>query len=156
MRRLLLLAAMLGMVLLAASPAFAQNGDIDCDQVGGPIPTPPGDPDNLDADGDGLACEFGGGETNPGEIDTMEGPTPGEMMEIPAPTLEGTCEGIVLQEDFEACIAAQEQYAPETSAPAPAPAASTTMTALPDTGGPALLPIAGLLLVVGGLVVRRR
>ncbi|CAA9457910.1 MAG: hypothetical protein AVDCRST_MAG25-383 [uncultured Rubrobacteraceae bacterium] len=33
------------------------GGDIDCDQVDGPIPTPPGDPDGLDGDGDGLACE---------------------------------------------------------------------------------------------------
>ena len=33
------------------------GGDIDCDQVNGPIPTPPGDPDNLDGDNDGLACE---------------------------------------------------------------------------------------------------
>jgi len=33
------------------------TGDIDCDQVDGPIPTPPGDPDGLDGDGDGLACE---------------------------------------------------------------------------------------------------
>jgi len=33
------------------------GGDIDCDEVNGPIPTPPGDPDGLDGDGDGLACE---------------------------------------------------------------------------------------------------
>jgi micrococcal nuclease len=33
------------------------GGDIDCDQVDGPIPTPPGDPDGLDGDGDGLSCE---------------------------------------------------------------------------------------------------
>jgi hypothetical protein len=33
------------------------NGDIDCDQVDGPILTPPGDPNNLDGDNDGLACE---------------------------------------------------------------------------------------------------
>ena len=39
------------------SPAPSGSGDIDCDQVNGPIPTPPGDPDNLDGDGDGLACE---------------------------------------------------------------------------------------------------
>jgi hypothetical protein len=32
-------------------------GDIDCDQVDGPIPAPPGDPDNLGGDGDGLSCE---------------------------------------------------------------------------------------------------
>jgi hypothetical protein len=37
--------------------ASSSGGDIDCDQVDGPIPTPPGDPDNLDGDGDGLACE---------------------------------------------------------------------------------------------------
>jgi micrococcal nuclease len=33
------------------------RGDIDCDQVDGPIRTPPGDPDNLDGDDDGWACE---------------------------------------------------------------------------------------------------
>ena len=37
--------------------APTSGGDIDCDQVNGPIPTPPGDPDGLDGDGDGLACE---------------------------------------------------------------------------------------------------
>lgn len=31
------------------------GGDIDCDQVDGPIPTPPGDPDNLDGVSDGLS-----------------------------------------------------------------------------------------------------
>ena len=33
------------------------GGDIDCDEVDGPIEVPPGDPDGLDGDGDGLACE---------------------------------------------------------------------------------------------------
>ena len=37
--------------------ASSSGGDIDCNQVDGPIPTSPGDPDNLDGDGDGLACE---------------------------------------------------------------------------------------------------
>ena len=41
---------------IAPAPPSA-GGDIDCDQVDGPIPTPPGDPDNLDGDNDGLACE---------------------------------------------------------------------------------------------------
>jgi hypothetical protein len=35
----------------------SSGGDINCDEVDGPIPTPPGDPNNLDGDGDGLACE---------------------------------------------------------------------------------------------------
>ena len=37
--------------------APSTEGDIDCDKVNGPTPTPPGDPDGLDGDGDGLACE---------------------------------------------------------------------------------------------------
>ncbi len=41
----------------SAPAAPSGVGDIDCDQVNGPIPTPPGDPDGLDGDGDGLACE---------------------------------------------------------------------------------------------------
>jgi micrococcal nuclease len=41
----------------SAPAAPTSGGDIDCDQVNGPIPTPPGDPDGLDGDGDGLACE---------------------------------------------------------------------------------------------------
>ncbi len=39
----------------SVSAAPSTGGDIDCDQVNGPILTPPGDPDGLD--GDGLACE---------------------------------------------------------------------------------------------------
>ena len=42
------------------SPDYAPPGggtDIDCDEVDGPIPTPSGDPDNLDGDDDGWACE---------------------------------------------------------------------------------------------------
>lgn len=39
----------------APSPKISPpvGGDIDCDQVDGPIPTPPGDPNNLDSDSDG-------------------------------------------------------------------------------------------------------
>jgi hypothetical protein len=33
------------------------GGDIDCDQVDGPVRVPPGDPNDLDRDGDGLGCE---------------------------------------------------------------------------------------------------
>jgi hypothetical protein len=39
---------------LASPPA---GGDIDCDQVDGPVRVPPGDPHELDDDNDGLACE---------------------------------------------------------------------------------------------------
>jgi hypothetical protein len=39
------------------SAPSSPSGDIDCDQVNGPVPTPPGDPNNLDRDKDGKSCE---------------------------------------------------------------------------------------------------
>jgi hypothetical protein len=30
---------------------------VNCSDLAGPIPTPVGDEDNLDSDGDGTACE---------------------------------------------------------------------------------------------------
>jgi hypothetical protein len=33
------------------------SGDLDCADVGGPIPVGPDDPNNLDGDGDGIGCE---------------------------------------------------------------------------------------------------
>jgi hypothetical protein len=81
-------------------------------------------------------------------------------------TLENSCEGIVSQEDFEACDAARAQYfEPEapSSTPTPAvqaPVMSETMSALPDTSGlKVLLPVAGLLVGAGLLgmgVLRKR
>ena len=40
-----------------ASPPAIEGVPQNCDDVNGPIPTPPGDPNNLDGDGDGWACE---------------------------------------------------------------------------------------------------
>ncbi len=73
-------------------------------------------------------------------------------------TLENTCEGIASPEDFEACEAAQQdQYTTSSTVEAPAIAPTATAGVLPDTGGPALLmPLLGVLLVAGGLVMRRR
>jgi hypothetical protein len=33
------------------------GGDIDCDEVNGPVRVPPGDPNDLDRDGNGWGCE---------------------------------------------------------------------------------------------------
>jgi hypothetical protein len=42
----------------ASTGAWAPaGGDIDCDQVAGPVRMPPGDPDGLDGDGDGWGCK---------------------------------------------------------------------------------------------------
>ena len=41
----------------SASTTAPGGGDINCDQVDGPIYVGPNDPHNLDGDGDGYACE---------------------------------------------------------------------------------------------------
>jgi len=60
-----------------------------------------------------------------------------------------------------ACVPSGEAApatAPAPAAPtAPAQTSSTDVTVMPDTGGPALLmPLLGVLLLAGGLVMRRR
>ena len=40
------------------APTYSGGGDLDCaDFAETDFPTPPGDPDGLDGDGDGIACE---------------------------------------------------------------------------------------------------
>jgi hypothetical protein len=41
----------------SAGASVPTSDAVNCDQVNGPIPAPPGDPHNLDGDGDGIACE---------------------------------------------------------------------------------------------------
>jgi Excalibur calcium-binding domain len=81
MRRImLLLAAAIVVVLTAAPAAFAQANDQDCKDFPSQasaqahLEADPSDPDNLDADDDGLACEnFGyagdGGDGAPSDGD---------------------------------------------------------------------------------------
>jgi micrococcal nuclease len=40
-----------------APSSSTAGGDIDCDQINGPVRVPPGDPHGLDGDGDGWGCE---------------------------------------------------------------------------------------------------
>lgn len=193
MKRFMLLAAMSALTMLVLTPAaFGQSrgpsgadGSYNCpdfdtqeqaqaffDSAGA------GDPNGLDADSDGQACE-----------DSLpSGGTGGEMTETPAPE-QVSCSGFASQfgaqqfYDFNATpeqqamldadsdgFACEEgdqgtattQYeppvAPATEAPAvTAPAAATP---LPETGGPALLlPLSAGLLLAGGLamgLLRRR
>lgn len=167
MKRLLLLAAMLGMVLLLASPAMGQSrgpsgadGSFNCEDFDFQedaqefFDADPSDPDGLDGlPGDaftgepGVACEElpsrGATEAPMAEEPMDDEMMDDEMMEDPAPDV---------------------QYAPETpeeagitAAPEAAPEASATMTALPDTSGASLIALgAGALLLGGGLLIRRR
>lgn len=163
MKRVMLLVAILGMVM-SASPAMAQSGadgGFNCVDFASQaeaqafFDADPSDPEGLDADSDGQACEDAGLPT--GGDPFAPAPDDGDPL-----TLENTCEGIVSQEDFEACAAAQQQYDEPTllESGGDLPAPSGAVTALPDTGGLLLaVPVAGLLAVaalLGGSVIRRR
>ena len=139
----------------------------------------PGDPNRLDADDDGIACEDGGGVAQPAaptttQYDEPETPTQGDLdcadfaSQAEAQTvldadptdpngLDADNDGIACEETFSAPpTQATQQYEQPVSQ---TPAASQTTTALPTTGGLPLAPLAGAsLLVLGlaGFAVRRR
>lgn len=195
MRRLLLLSALTIMGgFLFSSTATAQSGadgGFNCvdfatqGEAQGFFNNDPSDPEGLDADNDGLACE-----------DSLPSDGGDEMMEAPAEAAVN-CDGFASQFgaqqffDFNAtpqeqaildpdgngfacdggtievgedAVAAPEQYTDGPIAEEPvveepvATAPSEPMTALPDTSGPALLPVAVLLIGAGliGLRVIRK
>jgi hypothetical protein len=91
----------------------------------------------------------------------------------PASAQEDRCEGNTDEAQYEACVAQNQTYtktydgelpqaSPEgtgTAAPTATATPAAATVALPGTGGPPLLPIAGLLLVgagITGVVVRHR
>lgn len=191
MRRLLLLAAMVGMAMLLASPAVAQSGadgSFNCPDFGSEAEAQAyydsqgglagGDPDGLDADSDGLACEDSGLPSG-GTVPNAETPE----VENPAPA---TCEGFTTsfgeQSQFQAqqyfdFIATPEERAildpdgngfacdggtiefgvdpAEATAPVSAPVASTD-TETPASTTTSVLPDTGgpsMLLPIGALLV---
>ena len=129
MRRFMLLAALCAALVLAMAPvALAQAGDLDCanfatqEEAQAVYDADPSDPNGLDDDNDGIACETlptGGGGTDTG------GSTGYQY--TPAPS-QGSGELLESGGDL----------------------------ALPATGGPSLVLLAGTLLVGAGLVLRRR
>ena len=76
----MLLAALCAALVLALTPAVMAQQDVDCDDFGSSFGaqqyfdfvSPPGDPNGLDADGDGLACEDGGGAAQPAAPTTTQ------------------------------------------------------------------------------------
>lgn len=184
MRRLLLLAALTIVGgFLFSSTATAQSGadgGFNCvdfpDQESAQLflDSDPSDPEGLDADGDGLACEDALSSSGVDPIDGAESfivTTARTGNNCPEPFVSNfdpndpataetfTC---IAPQDIAApeAIAAPEQYTDEPVVEEPvATAPSEPMMALPDTGGPALLlPAAGLLIGAGliGLRVIRK
>lgn len=106
------------------------------DPVGTPLSSP------LDPDGNGIACDTPTSTAPVVGADDGICVGPGEVDPDCAEALRQSLEG----------QAADIQYAPETPTATPVAA-----LALPDTGGASLVALgAGALLVIGGLVMRRR
>lgn len=175
MRRLLYLAALSMLVVaMMASVALAQSrgpsgadGTFNCEdfdtqpQAQAFFDADPSDPDGLDGPpGDaftgeeGVACESlpdGPVEEDVEEAgeEPMESSEPAEPVEEDvAPQAPSMEEGDVAAAQY----AADDQYAGDDQY-----ADDEEMTELPDTGGPALLPLAAALaLVTGGLLLIRR
>lgn len=195
MRRLVYL-AVLSMVfaVVTAAPAVAQ-GDLDCDDFASQaeaqqtLRQDPGDPNGLDGEGDGVACEteeyddpatdltpvtaaqepggdldcadfatqqqaqavYDQNSSDPNNLDAdddglaCEDSLPTETEESVAPPIGGDGAANV-QYAGEDQYASDDQYEDEDE----------IAPALPDTGGPALLPLAGLVMLgIGGLLFRR-
>ena len=140
MRRFMLLAALcaaLELVLAAAAVAQSRgpsgaDGTYNCEdfddqgQAQEFSLSDPGDTNGLDEDGDGIVCESLPTAVPGGEDGPQYIPGEGE-----SPT--------------------NYQYVEPVT-----PAAPTTTTALPVTGGPSVALLAGALLIGAGLVLRRR
>lgn len=192
MRRVIYLAA-LSMVFAAAaaSPALAQD-DLNCGDFASQaeaqqtLRQDPGDPNGLDAEGDGVACE------TTEYADPARDETPVTAAREPGGDLD--CEDFTTQQQAQAVydqdpsdpnnldadndgLACEDSLPNQSVGSTPAPAETedaddataaqyaggdqyddgdAATPALPDTGGPALLPLAGLVLLgLGGLIFRR-
>jgi hypothetical protein len=165
LRKVMLLAAVMAMVLAAAAPAFAQANAVggsvqyvDCDQIQAAVTTQYNTGNEQDLAG--VAQELGVSQNQ--VLACFESIAAGEDVNIntatPAPA--------------KATAKATAKAPKPAPAPAPAPAASPTATAtaaattapapagapaeLPPTGGASGIALgAGALLVIGGLVARR-
>ena len=152
MRKVMLLAAMLAMVLAAAAPVFAQvesevgvDGDdnttntnsaqyVDCSQVQVALQGQYGD---AEADDEAVA-----------EVASEQGITQQQV---------NACLGEINVDDDATVVAVEgSASAAAGSASAAAGSASAAAEVLPETGGASLLALgAGALLVAGGLLARR-
>ena len=124
MRRLTILFALCAAAILALSTAaMAQQGtDLDCSQLGTPGVSPeevqaqaqatldadPSDPNGLDPDGDGVACEFEASST--GEVSFEDGTGFVTDAAAPAPQYDDlNCEDFVTQSEAQAVLDADAQ-----------------------------------------------
>ncbi|HEY6581620.1 MAG TPA: LPXTG cell wall anchor domain-containing protein [Rubrobacter sp.] len=146
MKKVMLLAAMLAMVLAVAVPALAQTAVVGQECVQSAV--------NQETGKDQTAVSQYGDATNiniqaisqqcnvtVAQVSAVVASTPG----VAASTAQ-----------YNAPAAAQYQYSASSTASASASASTAPATELPSTGGSSLIALgAGVLLVAGGLLARR-
>ncbi len=169
MRKVMLLAAMLAMVLAAAAPAFAQDviaidegDDVEYNAVCQNILGSVGDITNTqDGDADAVATDDSAAAA---EVAQSQDVTIEQVNEcLNEADLDADGEVTVVEiEKFGVAVATVTASASASTAAevqyktASATASASAATELPETGGASLLALgAGALLVAGGLVARR-
>lgn len=198
MRRLSLVATLSLLAMLVFSPAAVAQKDLNCADFGSQaeaqqnLRANPSDPNGLDAENDGVACEtFDYPEGTPRDETPVTGAQqPGGDLDCPDFASQAEAQAVYNQDptdpngldadnDGEACEeffddangngtgmnnqgegnVTGNQYADDaTGAQYADDGADNNVVALPDTGGPALLPLVALIMALGGLglsVLRR-
>lgn len=119
--------------------------------------------DQDTSDPNGLDGPPGEGFTGVQGVACEELPSGGDPGVSPIPPGPLRCEGIIDPVEFQECVdqggpVVEDQYQdPELPIVAEPEPEVVTSTVLPDTGGPSLMTLgAGMLLVAGGLMLRRR
>jgi len=159
MRKVMLLAAMLAMVLAAAAPALAQvtvAGDdntsaqyVDCSQVQIAVGAQYGD-QNAAASDESIATAANELGITQNQVNACLG----EVSDVNQGT-EGVGDIVIDEETGSVVAVAADEGSASAASEGSASAAAATET-LPETGGASLLALgAGALLVAGGLLARR-
>ncbi len=133
-------------VVAGAQTQDPQTGEVTCPE--GQVP--------VYGEGGGAFCD------TPEQQEAAPGAQP--EAQSPIPPGPARCEGIIVQAEFEACVAQggpiEPSEAPIEEPVAPASQYSTEDAApsgtLPDTGGLPLTLIAGAMLVSAGFLIRKR
>ena len=160
MRKVMLLAAMLAMVLAAAAPVFAQNTDVVGDEN---VVANEGDDTQYNAVCQNIIGSIGDITQNQsGNADAVAANNSAAIAEVAqeqgvtqAAVVECVEEGAI-EGSVAAAAPVVAQYEATASASASASATAAAAEVLPETGGASLLALgAGALLVAGGLLARR-
>jgi hypothetical protein len=159
LRKVMLLAAMLAMVLAAGAPAFAQSAVagsvqyVDCDQIQAAL----GQYQNANAsDFSSVAQELGVSQNQ--VLACFQSVAAGRNINVNTASA-GAAKTAAAAKTATAAAAASATATATATASASASAASASASALPPTGGvsvPSAIALgAGVLLVAGGLLARR-